>query len=94
MRTRRSKPSHPKPMPMKKRKQWSEEQMVAAMEMAKQPGVSVLRAAIEHNVPRSTLQDRVSGKVVHRTKPGPRPYLSQGEEDNLCEFLQAVSQAV
>ena len=64
--------------------------MVAAMEMAKQPRVSVLQAAIEQNVPRSTLQDRISGKVVHGTKPGPRTYLSQDEEDNLSEFLQAL----
>ena len=28
------------------------------------------------SVPRSTLKDRISGRVIHGTNPGPRPYLS------------------
>lgn len=65
--------------------------MVAAIEAVK-AGATVKRAALEHGVPRSTLNDCISGRVVHCTKPGPRPYLSPHEESNLSEFLQAVGQ--
>ena len=36
-----------------------------------------------HRVPRSTLHDRISGKVKHGTNPGPKPYLSTVEEIEL-----------
>ena len=47
----------------------------------------VNKAADEFGVPRSTLKDRLSGKVVHGTKSGPTPYLSGVEEDELVNFL-------
>ena len=50
------------PKKVKKRKQWSEEAMQAALDAVKN-GESVLRAARENGVPRQTLSDRVSGKV-------------------------------
>ena len=43
-------------------------------------GESVLRAAKEHGVPRRTLIDRISGRVVHGTNPGPKSFLSAVEE--------------
>ena len=46
---------------------------LAAIEAVKN-GTATLRAAWEHGVPRTTLYDRVSGKVVHGTKPWPSPY--------------------
>ena len=49
--------------------------MIAAIRAVKS-GVPVKRAAEEHCVPRTTLSDRLSGRVVHGTKPGPKPYLS------------------
>ena len=56
-------------------------------------GVSVMRAAREHGVPRQTLRDRVSGKVLHGTKPGPKPYLSPVEEKELANYLVEVAKA-
>ena len=41
----------------------------------------------EFGVPRTTLKDRHSGKVVHGTKSGPTLYLSGEEEDELAKFL-------
>ena len=64
---------------VKKRKLWSNESMCAAIEAAKS-STSVYRAAIEHRVPRMTLQDRISGQVVHGVKSGPKPYLSPTEK--------------
>ena len=74
----------------KKRLRWSNESMVAAMN-AVSKGCSVNRAAAEHGIPRTTLQDRISGKVQHGTRPGPTPYLNKSEEGNLVEFLEVVS---
>ena len=91
-RKRKHQPTAPSPPAEKKRrKEWSDESMIAAIEAVK-AGAKVKRPALEHGVPRSTLNDRVSGRVVHGTKPGPRPYLSPHEESNLSEFLQAVGQ--
>ena len=62
----------------------------AAMDAVIQ-GCSVRRAAEEHRVPRTMLQDRISGKVVHGTKPGPLPYFDKAEEADLAEFIEVVS---
>ena len=50
-------------------------------------GEPVRRAAELYNVPRSTLFDRVTGKVVHGARSGPQPYLSIEEEEELTNFL-------
>ena len=53
----------------------------------------VRRAATQYGVPRSTLQDRVLGKVVHGRNPGPKPYQVPAEENELSQFLVDVAQA-
>ena len=55
-----------------KRKQWSKESMVAAIQSV-HDGTPIYKAAKVHGVPRSTLHDRISGKVKHGTNPGPKP---------------------
>ena len=69
-----------------KRKQWTDQQMLEAIE-AVENGCGTNQAAKEHGVPMSTLKDRLSGRVVHGTNPGPRPYLSKREEDELANYL-------
>lgn len=59
-----------KPNRGSKRKQWSEEQMTAAMDAATQHGISANQAADRHGIPRSTLKDRLSGRVIHGVNPG------------------------
>ncbi|CAI8043787.1 Tigger transposable element-derived protein 6, partial [Geodia barretti] len=73
-----------------KRKQWADEEMAAAMSAVRN-GMAIKRAAEEHGVPPSTLRDRISGRVVHGTKPGPRPYLSLDEEKELGSFLKSCA---
>ena len=73
------------------RKQWTEEQMSAALNSVKNEGLSGNRAADLYGVPRSTLKDRLRGRVVHGPKPGPRPYLSTGEETELSSHLLQVA---
>ena len=75
------------PRKSSKRKCWDDEQMIAAMNAVKGGG-HIKRAAEEHGVPVSTLRDRISGRVVHGTKPGP---LSSTEEAELSSFLQPCS---
>ena len=60
----------------KKRLKWSEESMVAVIKAVTQ-GCSIKRVAMEHGVPRTTLQDQISGRVQHGIPPGPKPYLNK-----------------
>ena len=48
---------------------------------------SVRRAALMYGIPRSTLHDHYSGKIEIDAKPGPPPYLSVEEEEELSNFL-------
>ena len=61
--------------------------MEKATEAVSQGKVSVRRAALQFNVPKSTLGDRVSGRVQAGTVSGPAKYLTDTEEENLATFL-------
>ena len=50
-------------------------------------GMPIRRASELYSVPKSTLHDRVVGKVQHGTRPGPLAYLTVEEEEELVEFL-------
>ena len=39
-----------------------------------------------------TLQDRISGRVQHGIRPGPKPYLNKLEEGNLVNFIEVVAE--
>ena len=65
--------------------------MVKAIDAVRR-GCTIKRAAVEHRIPRTTLQDRISGKVQHGIRPGPKPYLSEVEEGELVEFLEIVAE--
>jgi hypothetical protein len=60
--------------------------MVAAVEAVEHGKLSLRRAAEEYGIPKSTLQDRVSGKVGMDARSG-RRLLSEYEEKKLVEFL-------
>ena len=73
-----------------KRKQWTKDQMDAAIESAKS-GMAANRAAELDGVPKSTLKDRLSGQIMHGKNPGPRPYLDPSEEVELSKHLLMTS---
>ena len=73
-----------------KRKKWHNDSMKAAIQAVKE-GQSVSKAARDHGVPKTTLYDRISGKVIHGVNPGPRPYLSNEEEKELGSYLKQCS---
>ncbi len=50
-------------------------------------GVGVNRAAMDFGVPKTTLKDRVSGKVQHGCKPGKVHYVTSNEEKEFYEYM-------
>ena len=50
-------------------------------------GLSIRRAAEEYQIPQSTIQDHVSGKVASSANSGQQKYLTDEEEEELVEFL-------
>ena len=66
--------------------------MCLAMQAVKD-GSNISEAARVHGVPRTTLYDRISGRVSHGVNPGPKPYLSKFEEKDLSNFLVHVAKA-
>ena len=65
---------------------WTQESLDKAV-IAVEKGTSIRKAAEMHGIPRSTLHDHVSGRVEMYRKPGPCPYLSSKEEEELATFL-------
>ena len=65
--------------------------MVVAMESVEKGLSGVNQAALQHGVPKTTLKNRLSGRVAHGIKPEPRPYLDKSEEKELSDFLQRCS---
>ena len=76
-----------------KRKQWSNTSMQAAMKAVSDDGMSINKAAVLHGVPKTTLKDRLSGRVVHGTNLGPAKYLDEEEEHALADHLIVSAKA-
>ena len=70
-----------------KYKQWDSEAMELAVSSVLEKGYSVRRAAEEYNVPKSTLGDRITGKVLPGAHSGPPRLLTDQEEEHLATFL-------
>ena len=66
---------------------WSDEQMRWAMEAVMNSELGINRSAIQYGAPKTTLKDRISGRVQHGTKPGRVAYLTRIEEEELVNFL-------
>ena len=66
--------------------------MLAATKAVIEGGRSVRQAADLYQVPKSTLGDRVSGRVLPGARSGPRTYLTSEEEEGLVTFLSRVAQ--
>ena len=64
-----------------------QQQMVQALADVKAGTLSVRRAAEAYDIPRSTLSDRVTGRVNEASHSGPSRYLSDEEEAELVHFL-------
>lgn len=69
------------------RKNWNETNMYKAYLAHVEDNVSVRRAAEMYGVPKSTLQDRISGRVPFGKKSGPTKFLTDEEETELVNFI-------
>ena len=72
-----------------KYKDWDPHHLELAC-IAVKEGASLRRAAEEYQVPKSTLQDHVSGKVLEGSKNS--RYLTDAEEEDLAKFLLQSAQ--
>ena len=61
--------------------------MLGALKSVSEGTMGVNRAATEYGVPRTTLKDRVSGRITHGSKSGRKPYLTHSEEKELYDYL-------
>ena len=74
----------------KEYKRWDETQLQKACQDVHE-GQAVRRVALNYGIPKSTLHDKISGKVTIGAKSGPAPYLDPEEEDELVSFLNGCS---
>ena len=58
---------------------WTDTQMKAAVRTVQKGLSGINQAAVDHGIPKTTLKDRLSGRVQHGVKPGPKPYLDNSE---------------
>ena len=86
---KKAKPKRRKTAPraQRKRLQWSNKSMETATEAVMNGKTSINKAAVMYNVPCTSLKYRLSGKVVHGTRPGPKRYLNEIEEKELADHL-------
>ena len=62
------------------------------MDAVKSGKCSVKRAAENYKVPRTTLLDQISWRVIHGSKPGSSPYHKKEEKSELVQFVAEVSE--
>ena len=67
-------------------KGYSEEQLCRAYEAVK-GGLSIRHAAERYGIPKSTLSDRITGRVLFGSHSGPQRYLSDEGERELVSFI-------
>ena len=78
--------------PQGKTREWTEEQMERAMKDVTNGVLGVRRAALEYQVPISTLSDHVTGKVCPGAAPGPPKYLCEEEEVELVKWIAGCAE--
>ena len=61
--------------------------MARAMNAVISKEMGVNKAAEQFDVPRTTLKDRISGRVKYGAKPGPPGFLTPEEDQELVDFL-------
>ena len=61
--------------------------MTRALQAVTSGRMGVNRAALEFNVPCTTLKDRVARRITHGCNMGPKTYLTREEEKELADFL-------
>ena len=68
-------------------KNYDKENFQRACEAIVRKGTSIRMAALQYNIPKSTLSDHISGKVKIGAHSGPPRYLNDVEEEELSNFI-------
>ena len=77
----------------KKRVQCSPDSMALAIEMVRKGLMSKKQASTTYGVPRTTLLDKLAGRVPEEsTRPGPAPILTKAEEDILWNYCNLMAE--
>ena len=79
-------------VPRPKRKEWSEKSMELALRDVTNGVMGVRRAALEYNVPKSTLSDRVTGRVRPGARSGASRYLEEEEEEEIVQWIRGCAE--
>ena len=69
-------------------KSWNAENMMRAIKAVQKNQCTIRETSEIYKVPKSTLHNRISGKVIHGTCSGPECYLTDTEENSLIKFLR------
>ena len=72
-------------------KRWTEEHLQKACQCVEQGELSIRCAAETFDIPKSTLHDRITGKIAFGSRSGPPRYLNDAEEGELVNFLVGCS---
>ena len=73
-------------MPRSKNLLWKEQDMAAAVQSVRSGKLSIRKAAAEFNVPKSSLGNRISGRVEHGKQNGSETLLDPADEAALAAF--------
>jgi len=74
------------------KKKWSKVAMEAALKEVTNGTLTVRRAALVYSVPKSTLHDHLSGKVLPGAVGGTPRYLDDEEEEELVRWLEGCAE--
>ena len=77
---------------MATRRAWSQEDLLKAISEVSDGKASIRHAASKYSIPRSTLHDYVSQKAQVGDRPGPDPYLTKDEEEELVQWAFKMSE--
>ena len=61
-----------------------------ALDLIRSGTLSARRASAIYGVPKSTLLDRVHGRIADDAKSGPDPVLTKEEEEVLCNYVKLM----
>lgn len=66
---------------------YTEEDLVNALESVKSKKLSLNKAALQYNIPKSTLSNKLNGKTIEGRRMGPPPVLTTAEEKYLEDWI-------
>lgn len=73
-------------------KKYTEEDIPAAVVDVRNNELSIRKAAAKYNVPKSSISDRLTGKVIEGSKWGSKPVLGGTDENQMIDCAIKRSQ--